>query len=109
MYWKLLRKANFVFLWLEQITSTLAVQLYKIGVMVIIFAQSGSALQAAGVLVATSLPYVVLGPVAGAVVDRYPRKTVLIVVELSRMVLVGLSFFLATGATINVWLAYLVV
>ena len=109
MYMQLLRRGHFVFLWLAQIASTLAVQLYKIGVMVVIFDQTGSTLQAAGVLVATSLPHVVLGPVAGAVVDRYPRKAVLIVVELARALLVGISLFLASGSAINVWLLYGVV
>ncbi len=109
MYIQLLRKGYFVFLWLAQIASTLAVQLYKIGVMVVIFAQTGSTLQAAGVLVATSLPHVVLGPVAGALVDRYPRKAVLIVVELSRALLVGLSLYLATSVVLNVWVIYGVV
>jgi MFS family permease len=109
MYRHLLRKGYFVFLWLGQIASTLAVQLYKIGVMVVIFDQTGSTLQAAGVLVATSLPHVLMGPVAGALVDRYPRKAVLIVVELARALLVGVSLYLATGAAINVWLIYIVV
>src|SRR5262249_75893 len=74
MYMKLLRQGPFVFLWLAQIASTLAVQLYKIGAVVVIFDQTGSTLQAAGVLVATSLPYVVIGQFAGALVDRYSRK-----------------------------------
>ena len=109
MYMQLLRKGYFAFLWLGQIASTLAIQLYKIGVMVVIFDQTGSALQAAGVLVATSLPHVLLGPVAGALVDFYSRKGVLIVVELTRALLVGLSLYLATGATLNVWVIYIVV
>ena len=109
MYLKLLSKRSFVFLWLAQIASTLAVQLYKIGVMVIIFDQTGSTLQAAGVLVATSLPYIVMGQVAGALVDRYPRKRVLIVVEATHALLVGLSLYLVGGEALNVWVAYGVV
>jgi MFS family permease len=109
MYVQLLRKGHFVYLWLAQIASTLAVQLYKIGVMVVIFDQTGSTLQAAGVLVANSLPHVLLGPVAGALVDRYPRKGVLIVVELARALLVGLSIYLAADAALNVWAIYGVV
>jgi MFS family permease len=77
--------------------------------MVVIFDQTGSTLQAAGVLVATSLPYVLIGQVAGALVDRYPRKRVLIVVELAQALLVGVSLYLVTGESINVWVAYLVV
>ena len=109
MYANLLRRGSFLYLWLGQIASTLAVQLYKIGVMVVIFAQTGSTLQAAGVLVATSLPYVIFGSVAGALVDRYPRKRVLIVVELARALLVGVSLYLAGGETLNVWITYMVV
>ncbi|MCC6457752.1 MAG: MFS transporter [Caldilineaceae bacterium] len=109
MYIRLLRKGSFVYLWLAQIASTLAVQLYKIGVMVVIFDQTGSTLQAGGVLVANSLPHILLGPVAGALVDRYPRKLVLIVVELARALLVGLSLFLAGDAALNVWAIYIVV
>ena len=109
MYANLLRRGAFLYLWLGQIASTLAVQLYKIGVMVVIFDQTGSTLQAAGVLVATSLPYVIFGSVAGALVDRYPRKRVLIVVELARALLVGVSLYLASGETLNVWIIYMVV
>lgn len=60
-------------------------------------------------LVATSLPYVIFGSVAGALVDRYPRKRVLIVVELARALLVGASLYLASGETLNVWMIYMVV
>lgn len=106
MYMKLLRQGPFIFLWLAQIASTLAVQLYKIGVIVVIFNQTGSTLQAAGVLVATSLPYVVIGQFAGALVDRYPRKAVLILVVVAQALLVGVSLFLINGAVLNVWVAY---
>ncbi len=108
MYLKLLRKGSFVFLWLAQIASTFAVQLYKIGVVVVIFDQTGSTLQAAGVLVATSLPYVLVGQLAGALVDRYPRKMMLIGVALTQAFLVGVSTLLM-GEVLNVWVAYMVV
>jgi MFS family permease len=109
VYLHLLRKGSFAPLWLAQISSTLAVQLYNIGVMVVIFDQTGSALQAAGVMVARMLPYILVGPVAGALVDRYPRKRVLMAVELARAALVALSLYLASGAALNVWAIYVVV
>jgi MFS family permease len=109
MYVRLLRQGCFVFLWLSQILTDLAVQLYKVGVLVVIFDQTGSALQAAGVMVATSLPYVIVGQVAGALVDRYPRKAVLMVMTLAQALLVGLSLYLATGDTVNIWMTYLIV
>ena len=109
MYTYLLRKSNFLYLWLAQICSTLAVQLYSVGVMVVIFDQTGSALQAAGVLLANTLPHVLLGPVAGVLIDRYPRKLVLVGVELARAALVALSLYLAAGTAVNVWAIYIVV
>jgi MFS family permease len=109
MYLTLLRNRNFLLLWLAQINSTLASHLFNIGVMVTIFAQTGSALQAAGVLVGRTLPHVLLGPVAGALVDRYPRKQVLISMEILRVALVAFSFFLAGDAEANVWAIYAVV
>jgi MFS family permease len=109
MYLTLLRNRNFLLLWLAQIHSTLASHLFNIGVMVTIFAQTGSALQAAGVLVGRTLPHVLLGPVAGALVDRYPRKQVLITMEVLRALLVGFSFFLVGEAGANVWVIYAVV
>jgi MFS family permease len=109
MYRQLLGKSSFVYLWLAQISSTLAVQLYNVGVMVVIFDRTGSTLQAAGVLVAHSLPHILFGPMAGVLVDRYPRKLVLIGVELSRALLVGLSLYIALDATLNVWAIYVVV
>ncbi len=109
MYRQLLGKSSLLYLWLAQISSTLAVQLYNVGVMVVIFDRTGSTLQAAGVLVAHSLPHVLFGPMAGVLVDRYPRKLVLIGVELSRALLVGLSLYIALDATLNVWAIYVVV
>jgi MFS family permease len=109
VYTHLLRKSNFLYLWLAQICSTLAVQLYSVGVMVVIFDQTGSTLQAAGVLVANTLPHVLLGPVTGVLVDRYARKLVLVGVELTRAALVALSLYLAADTGVNVWAIYVVV
>ncbi len=109
MYLTLLRRRSFLLLWLAQISSTLATHLFNIGVMVVIFEQTGSALQAAGVLVSRTLPHVLLGPVAGALVDRYPRKRVLMAMELLRALLVGIAFFLVGNGAPNVWAIYAVV
>ncbi len=106
---QLLRKSSFVYLWLAQISSTLAVQLYSVGVIVVIFDRTGSTLQAAGVMIVHSLPHILFAPMAGVLVDRYPRKRVLIAVELSRALLVALSLYIALDATLNVWAIYVVV
>ena len=73
---------NFLFLWLAQVISGTGDVFYSIGVMVRVFEQTGSALQTTGVLIAQSLPRFFLGPIAGAMVDKYPRQRVLILMDL---------------------------
>jgi MFS family permease len=109
MYTTLLRRPAFLLLWLAQISSTLGTHFYNIGVMVVIFDQTGSALQAAGVLIGRTLPQVFLGPVVGAIVDRYPRKRVLIAIEVARVLLVLLSLLLIGDRGGNVWAIYALV
>ncbi len=67
---------------------------------------SNASPKAAGILfVARLFPFAILSPFAGTFVDRFSRRTVMIVADLSR-VLVALAFLLVTGAE-NLWIAYL--
>jgi MFS family permease len=77
--------------------------------MVHVYEQTGSALQTTGVLIAQSLPRFLFGPVAGAVVDRNPRRRVLIVMDLVRSGLVGLLLLFVRQDSVNLWGIYLVV
>ncbi len=79
---------NFVLLWLAQTVSGMGDILYTAGIMVNVYEYSGSALQTAWVMVAGSFPAFLIGPFAGAVVDRYDRKHVLIAIDIIRLVLV---------------------
>lgn len=106
---RLLSNRNYCLLWLAQIISGMGDVLYNIGVMVTIFTRTGSALQTAGVLVAMSIPTVVFGPLAGALVDRYPRQYVLVLMDIVRAALVGVLLLLLWGDAVNVWGLYLVV
>ncbi|MCA9996389.1 MAG: MFS transporter [Anaerolineales bacterium] len=100
---------NFRLLWLAQIISGMGDVLYSVGVMVHVFQQTGSALQTTGVLIAQSLPRFLLGPIAGAMVDHYPRQRVLIVMDLVRAALVGLLLLVVRQGSVNLWGIYLVV
>ncbi len=83
--------------------------LYSVGVMVHVFERTGSALQTTGVLIAQSLPRFLFGPIAGAMVDKYPRQRVLIVMDLFRAALVGLLLLFVRQGSVNLWGIYLVV
>ena len=90
---------SFLRLWFVTIVTALGIELFTVTVIVTIFEQSGSTLQAAGVMVARFLPAFLLGPIAGIFVDRYPRKQVLIWMDLIRVLLVGGAIWLLSGNT----------
>ena len=86
----MLRNRSFLFLWLVNIASTLAIELFSVTILVVIFQETESTLQAAGTMVARTLPSFLLGPVAGVLVDRFSRKNVLMSMDVVRLALVGL-------------------
>jgi MFS family permease len=99
----------FFFLWLTHLIATLANELTTISIVVLIFGASGSALQATGVLVARNIPPLVFGPFAGSIVDRWPRRRVLVAANLLRAALLGGFLFSAANGITGLWAGYLLV
>jgi MFS family permease len=105
----LLKQRDVRLLWIVHFAATLANELAGISVVVLVFATTGSALQATGVLVARNLPPLLFGPVVGSIVDRVPRRSVLVAANLVRALLVGM-FLLAGAITAGrVWIGYALV
>jgi MFS family permease len=90
-------------LWLGQLISSFGDTLHYIALVVLVFQLSGQGLAVAGLVVAEIVPQLLLGPVAGVIIDRFSRKAVLIGADLLRAALV-LSLLWPQG----VWHAYLV-
>jgi MFS family permease len=105
----LLTNRHFRLLWFVHLAATLAQELCSISVVVLVFSATGSTLQATGVLVARSLPPLLLGPIAGSIVDRLPRRTVLVAANLLRAALVVAMLFGDTVAPGRIWLGYALV
>lgn len=105
----LLRNRNFFFLWVAQSVSGIGDVIYHVGVIVTIFQRTGSALQASGVLVATMIPVILLGPFAGTIVDHNSRKSVMIAMDFLRggSVLLLLIFF--QEESLSMWGVYSVI
>ena len=93
----MLHNRNFLFLWFVNVATTFATELFTVTILVVIFEQTDSTLLAAGTMVARSLPAFLLGPVAGVLVDRFPRKTVIISMDTIRLLLIGFTVFLLQG------------
>ncbi len=75
-------------LWLGQLVSNFGDTLHYIALVVLVFQLSGQGLAVAGLVAAEVVPVLLLGPVAGVVIDRFDRKGVLIGADLFRAALV---------------------
>lgn len=91
-------------LWLGQVVSELGTWFAFIAELGLVRALSGTALSASLIVAAHFLPYCIVGPAAGALADRFPRRTMMIVADLGRAVL-ALGFLFATTPD-RLWIAY---
>jgi MFS family permease len=88
-----LKNRNFVTLWSGQIFSQLADKVYLVLMIAIIESQFQSANQSisgwvSAIMIASTIPAVLFGSVAGVFVDRWHKKEVLVITNLLRGVLV---------------------
>ena len=75
--------------------------LYNAALLGYVYSATGSAAWVGAATVARLLPYVLLGPVGGAIADRYPRRTVLLAGDLLRMLLMAaLALVVALDASV---------
>jgi MFS family permease len=98
-----MRSPSYVPLWLGQLLSSFGDTLHDIALAVLVFRLAGRGLAVAGVVAAEVLPAILLGPVAGVVIDRFGRKAGLVGTNLLHAMLV-LTLLWPQG----VWHAYLV-
>ena len=82
------RKPAFTRLWFAQLISTIGSSLTDLAAAILIFRLTDSALAVGLILMASALPSLVFGLVAGVFVDRFDRKKILIWSDVIRAVLV---------------------
>ena len=100
------KKRDFTLLWFAQLISTSGSALTDLAAGILIYRATGSALAVGLMLMATALPTLVVGLIAGVFVDRYDRKKIMIVTCLLRAVLVA---SIPAIVAININLLYVVV
>ena len=94
------RKPVFTRLWLAQLISTIGDSFTMIASGILIYQKTGSAMSVGLMLMATSLPTLLIGMIAGVFVDRLDRKKIMIVSDILRGVLVFLiPFFVQYNVT----------
>jgi hypothetical protein len=102
-YRNVVRSRSYFPLWLGQFISNVGDVLHYIALVVLVYRLTGHGLAAAGLVAAEVVPVLLLGSVAGVIIDRLSRKAVLIAADLFRAAL-ALSLVWPQGA----WQAYLV-
>jgi len=87
-YGRLIRNRRYFPLWLGQLISNLGDTLHYIALVVWVYERTGSSLAVSGAVFFEVVPVVLLAPVAGIVIDRFSRKTILVTSDMLRAVLV---------------------
>ena len=102
-----LRNGRFVRLWTAQLVSTIGDALTSLAAGIIVYERTQSVLSVGLILMATAVPTLVFGLIAGVVVDRYDRKKIMIAADILRAAVVVTIPFLITASI--VWLYVLVI
>ena len=105
-YVRLALNGSFSALWVGQLISLFGDRVHQIALMFFVFESTNSPLNVALVFVAASLPNLLFSPIAGALVDRWDQKQVLVVSDILRAALVLL---VPVAIGINIWIAYVIV
>ncbi len=104
-YVELLRRnRNFRRVWLSQVLSQMGDWFDTVALYTMVLNLTGSGRAVGLVLVARFLPSVVVGPMSGVIADRFNRRTIMIVSDVARAVVV-LGFLLVRSAD-QLWLVY---
>ncbi len=77
-----LNNKNFLYLWTSQITSQLSINIMNFVFLIWLFGKTGSAISTSFLWVAYSLPAILVGPFASAMVDLIDRRKILIITNL---------------------------
>src|SRR4051794_11422517 len=88
----LLRNSEFRRLFLAHSISRAGDTFNTVALVVLVFQLTGSGLGVAGTVAFEVLPVLLLGPVVGLIVDRYPRRTLMVLADRVRA---GLALWLA--------------
>ena len=85
--WLLTR--DFSFMWWSQVLSQVAEGISKLALLWFVYAVTGSPLKTTVIGLLQTLPPILFGPFIGVIVDRFPKKTILIVSDVARGLLIG--------------------
>jgi len=98
---------TFSIIWSGQLISLIGSSLTGFALGVWVFEQTGSATQFALIEVCTAIPGILLSPIAGALVDRYNRRWMMILSDAGSGLCTLTIFILLQGGRLEIWHIYL--
>ncbi len=102
------RSRDFVLLWVAQLVSTAGSSLTDLAAAIYVYEKTGSAFLVGVTLMATAVPSLAVGLIAGVFVDRYDRRSIMMASNLAQAVVVALIPFLIGVNTALLFVAILV-
>ena len=100
--------AKFFTIWTGQAFSLVGSALVQFALVWWLTQKTGSATILATATLAALLPQIVLGPFAGALVDRWNRRIIMIVADSSIAAATGVLIFLFATGRVQVWQVYII-
>src|SRR5687767_13980586 len=102
---RLLRQRNFGLLWAASLISLTGDWVLVVGLPIEVYRRTGSTLATMGMVLASLIPAITLGSIAGVFVDRWDRCRLMVVVNL--LLAVTMLPLLAVDA-FGIWVAFAV-
>jgi MFS family permease len=99
------RNHNYRNTWIGQVVSEVGDHFNNVAVFSLVVATTKSGLVVSGVMLARAVPAILIGPLAGVILDRFDRKKVMIASDLFRAVVA--TGFVLTVHRHDTWLLYL--
>jgi len=100
------KRRDFVLMWSAQLISTAGSSLTDLAAAIYVYQQTQSAFLVGVTLMATAVPSMIVGLIAGVFVDRYDRRSIMIASNLAQAVVVALIPFLIG---VDVWLLFVAI
>lgn len=106
---KIFRNQNFSLFVFGQTTSTLGTGFLNVSLALYVLKLTGSAAKFSSILALAMIPNIILGPIAGAIVERIDRKKMIISMDFIRGVFALILFLFSLVYKLNIWVIYLIV
>jgi len=96
---------NYRYTWIGQVVSEIGDHFNNVAVFSLVIAATRSGMVVSGVMLSRAIPAMLIGPVAGVVLDRFNRKAIMIISDLIRALIA--SLFVLTIHRHDTWPLYL--